>query len=623
MAKKNLNEEIQKLQQINKLTAERIENEKKFDDDTLGKRVDLLNDLESSLGNYNDLKKVERDIEDEMTRLYKNNHDVQADRFNTEKQLTANAIKKIETEKISNSLLSTGNDLTGGMADKAKETFDTFKEFGPKVAFISAGLMAATAILLSFSGQLDAIGEQFGAIGVQEFSKDLMGADAEMTKLGYDSGTAANIASKLSTEFGVGFKESIGLASEVGNMSKALGMSAEEGAGLVGQLTSIGGISADTAIQYAKQTEMLAAQEGVAPGAVMKDIAGNAEVFARFGKDGGKNLMGAAIQAKKLGTDLGTVAGIADGLLDFQSSIQAEMEASVLIGRQLNYQKARELALNNDIEGAMSEIISQVGSEAEFNEMNAIQRKALADSIGVSVDQMAKFVTNQDKAATLTERIAEQEGFADLVGEDAMSSLAELMGSLKAIGAQLTNVLGPTLNAIVGVFSNLATKLQESKGLMTALQVVVGALGVKLLFMGLSALWSGAFSALGWIPVVGPVLATAAAVAGTAAILSAVYQSLSPAGDMMSPAGRKTVVSTKEGGLFKMSDNDDLLAGPGIAKATAGGKQSNEIRQNNELMGKLIENFDKKYVPALVQSNIDGAKESSKGFGRTLATNAG
>jgi len=40
---------------------------------------------------------------------------------------------------------------------------------------------------------------------------------------------------------------------------------------------------------------------------------------------------------------------------------------------------------------------------------------------------------------------------------------------------------------------------------------------------------------------------------------------------VMSPADGKTRISTKEGGLFELSKNDDLMAGPGIAGAAAGG----------------------------------------------------
>ena len=56
-----------------------------------------------------------------------------------------------------------------------------------------------------------------------------------------------------------------------------------------------------------------------------------------------------------------------------------------------------------------------------------------------------------------------------------------------------------------------------------------------------------------------------------------------PAGDMFSPAGGKTMISTKEGGLFEMSNNDDILAGPGIASAVGGGGSNTaglESKQN-------------------------------------------
>jgi hypothetical protein len=73
----------------------------------------------------------------------------------------------------------------------------------------------------------------------------------------------------------------------------------------------------------------------------------------------------------------------------------------------------------------------------------------------------------------------------------------------------------------------------------------------------------GAYAALAWIPVVGPILGAAAAVAVMAKGFSAL--SSQKVGDMISPADGKTQVSTKEGGLFELSKNDDLLAGPGLA----------------------------------------------------------
>jgi hypothetical protein len=48
-----------------------------------------------------------------------------------------------------------------------------------------------------------------------------------------------------------------------------------------------------------------------------------------------------------------------------------------------------------------------------------------------------------------------------------------------------------------------------------------------------------------------------------------------PAGDIMSPAKGITKISTKEGGLFNPSKNDDIVAAPGAIKAMQGGGSSN------------------------------------------------
>ena len=132
----------------------------------------------------------------------------------------------------------------------------------------------------------------------------------------------------------------------------------------------------------------------------MKDLASQAEFFAQFAKDGGMNIINAGIAARKLGLEMSAVASISESLLDFESSIEKQMEASLLIGRQLNLDRARQLALAGDQEGVMKEILKQVGGEAEFNRMNVIQRKALADSVGVNVEQLSRLVRNNTAGAT-------------------------------------------------------------------------------------------------------------------------------------------------------------------------------------------------------------------------------
>jgi hypothetical protein len=145
-------------------------------------------------------------------------------------------------------------------------------------------------------------------------------------------------------------------------------------------------------------TSQLAAANGVIPSQVMKDLASNTELAATYASGFGDNITKAAIDAARLGVDLQTVGKISDGLLDYQSSVAAEMEASVLLGRNLNLQKARELAYADDIDGAMRAALDAAGGIDEFNKMDVFQKKAVAEAIGVSVGELKQMVTNMDEA---------------------------------------------------------------------------------------------------------------------------------------------------------------------------------------------------------------------------------
>jgi hypothetical protein len=112
-----------------------------------------------------------------------------------------------------------------------------------------------------------------------------------------------------------------------------------------------------------------------------------------------KGLAEAAFKAKEFGINLEQADNIAESLLNFESSITAELEAELLTGKDLNLEKARLLALNGDIAGASAEILKQVKGSAEFTKMNRIQQEALAKAVGMS---------REDLAASLIEREALQ-----------------------------------------------------------------------------------------------------------------------------------------------------------------------------------------------------------------------
>ena len=468
--------------------------------------------------------------------------------------------------------LDSADDITGGLVTKAKDFIKALVN-NPMAAMVTV----AMAALKDFSEQVDKIGESFGAMGVLKFRDDIIQSDIAMRKMGFETGTSAELAEKLSNEFGIGFKEAIKLAPAVADMSKSLGVSVAEGAAFFGTMTEIAGLTDQQALDMGRMVEQLAVANGVAPGAVMKDIAASSETFAKFSDVSGENIFRTAIQAKKLGISLDDVAGIAENMVDFSSSIEAEMKASVMTGKQLNFQRARELALMGDTENMMKAVLDQVGSESEFLSMNLHQRKAIAAAAGTDLSVMMKLVAKEEESATLMERIQKGEGFEKLVSEETMSAVTELVSSLASMGAVLSQTLGPPLNFIVSMFTGLVEWVDKFIGLGPALiAILIAVKGAAMKAAAATMLESvaGFFRGASLMSTLtmgfGTPLAVAAAVAA-AGVMWSWYRRAQSAGDMISPAKGKTMVSTKEGGLFEMSDNDDLIAGPGVADSVGGG----------------------------------------------------
>jgi len=392
--------------------------------------------------------------------------------------------------------------IKGDVKGAVKQVGEAFGSVSKKVLGVAVGAMAALAViklmygaLQQFSAIQDAVGEKFGAMGLQQFGQEFQGVIGDTHGFAVDVSRAAEGITALTDGFGMGFKDAIGMVGAVTDLSYSLGLSQGEAAGLIGQMTMATGLSETGAVHLAKQAEMLAVANDVAPAKVMKMVANNTEFFAKYGKAGGKNIMEAAIQASKLGIGLDKVSSIMGGLLDFSSSIANEMEASIMIGRDLNYQKARELALNNDVTGAMKEIIGQLGSEAEFTKLNSLQRDALAKSINVGSEELAKFIEKGKEGAEVTGDITSQD-FTKLIGKDAISQLTQFTNSMKELAAVFANTVGPTLGWIGGLFAGISTFVNESQMAMVGLKVVIfpliaamGLLAARSIYVGIAQLF--------------------------------------------------------------------------------------------------------------------------------------
>ena len=260
--------------------------------------------------------------------------------------------------------------IVGSLVSAFKAARELQRELG--TGLIQSGLIAA---------KLKAV--EFSLIG--------MDVSAEQVRASFDA---------ISENFGGIEQASFGFLRNFTRLSQVTGVQAEDLASILSIQESVSDASRDALMSQIEANAEVIRLQGLAPGAVFKDLASNAEFFATSMKAGTNNVMKTAIEARKLGLNLSTVAKISESLLNFESSIEKQMEASVLLGRQLNLDKARQLSFMDDQEGMMREILRQVGGEAEFERLKGFQRRALADAVGVDVAELAKLARQQEGAAT-------------------------------------------------------------------------------------------------------------------------------------------------------------------------------------------------------------------------------
>lgn len=341
----------------------------------------------------------------------------------------------VDNLKNQNQLARDYSSMTEGQKEQLEAQLETYNTIKKTIG----GILDTASILTSGPGgllgmSLIGAGKFLGKMG--EVRGQLGGiAEFGTTALAFFDDNAVANAKELASQFGGINNVSGQLQASTSLISVNMGISGIEAAGLIGSFARLNGNSQETALNLTKASQEFAAQNGLIPGALMEDLAANTEAFALFGKDGGKNMIQAAGAAAKMGVSLKTMTGLADNLLDFENSINAEMELGAMLGKNINLDKARALAYNNDIAGATQETLNQLGGIDAFNKMDYFSKKKTAELMGTSVEELQKMVTNQEQAATMGGKI---NATFSLLGETIDGGLNKYLGtSLEALGGMV------------------------------------------------------------------------------------------------------------------------------------------------------------------------------------------
>ena len=336
--------------------------------------------------------------------------------------------------------LSSLTDEQKDILEQQAEVFDSMKKkvgaLGSTLTtFLKRPQAAIGALVIGigkFAGKFGEVNRELG----QSFTQGLNASTLSATGLGFIFEDTAGTVRELASEFGGVDAATLSTQANIGLMATNMGISNKEAVGLTASFTRLNGGSADMAADMVKTTQEFANQNGIIPAALMQDLAGSAEQFALFGKDGGKNILRAAGYAQKLGVNMATLSGISEGLLDFETSITKELELGAMLGKNINLDRARALAYEGDIKGATKETLRALGGIDAFNKMDYFQKKASADLLGISVAEMQKMADNQGKANELGSIMNTQFSKA---GEFLNTGLNKYLGTgIQGLGGMIT-----------------------------------------------------------------------------------------------------------------------------------------------------------------------------------------
>ena len=407
--------------------------------------------------------------------------------------------------------------------------------------------------------------------------KQMMAADQETTNLGRSLNLSKNQAIALKQQFAKASFEVKDITVNSVRLAKAnIALNAQLGTAFVfstrtldtfTKLTEIVGLSAEAASSLAFQAQrsgkefrevekdVLGASFGLQQGAgVALDLKGVLEATGKVTGQVRANLganpeaIGKAVTAAKLfGAEIDDIVESSKSLLNFESSIENELKAELITGKQLNLERARALALAGDQEGLANELATQAGNFSEFSKLNVLQQNELAAAFGMSSDKLADILFKQETQNMNAKQLR-------ALGKGELADRLEQLSTQDKINLaqeKFQTILGDISTValpIVTSFGRLVEFLSESKVAVVALTSVMAGLAAVSVANAIATI----YTSLGAIPFIGIGLAAAATVAFLAALDSGTSAVGLKEGGIVKPQPGGTLATIGEGGESEM-----------------------------------------------------------------------
>jgi uncharacterized protein YoxC len=423
----------------------------------------------------------------------------------------------------------------------------------------------------------------YGAANADRVRANFANIESSSSNLNVTTANLSEAFNELSTSTGFVTEYSADALETQIKLTKQLGLSGDEAAGIY-ELSVLNGKSSEATYQsmlkgYVNTRNSL--KVGVPFKAAIAEAAKvSGQLAANMGYNAEKIVSG-VIATKALGTSLEQAKSQGESLLDFQSSIENELQAELITGKQLNLEKARAAALMGDQVAVAEELAAQGMTAVEFSEMNVVAQNAYAKALGTTSDELTNQLKKREVAITSGKSLAQiTADEADEAAERqsiqtkfnvAMEKLQSIIGNLVAgpLGTMLEmlsgaleiiNKIGPLLVGIATTFgiiklSNMAIAAYQgfSKlALLTQISNLPKLIGLRATEAAITT--EGAVAAISGASALSLGIGIAAVVAG---IVAGVHAMKSMKDGVIDP--KKGPVMTGEFGSVQLNPRDKAM----------------------------------------------------------------
>jgi len=376
--------------------------------------------------------------------------------------------------------------LTAGMmrvfGAKASSVLSSLTKFGGAAAgliglvkWVGGAVNQVDAMMASISKSTGFLRKDIRPIteGMDKYQESLLSAGISLK----DQGEAL---SALATEFGQINRVTSGMVNTASMWSKVFGMGVDAVAKSMDVLHRIVGLSEQGMNDFVANLGGNARIAGVSLSMVMRDIANDSNFIALYSDKYGNNIKHAAIESRKMGSNLSEAAGIANTFLDYETAIGNTMELNLIAGTNFNAMQLHGLAVQGDLVGLQKTLAVGLEKNIKWEDMNVLQRQKIAQSMGTSVEHAKKLIMwarlgpgEYDKAVKAYSLLQEQSANMQTIWEKIHNIFAVALGPAAIkIGKAIEAFITPKLNKVVDIITGKNLGPKEAAGLGAAIEFI-------------------------------------------------------------------------------------------------------------------------------------------------------